>query len=124
MAAEQKVDPKTLSHRGLGTEAFGGTPVGDRVALPRDAREPITIYINGVEQTRGEDYKIADGQVIFREPIYKEQLRDLNWFRKLGLGLGVFGWYERNEAVDIQFATPSGVKLHSDVPILPPDSDA
>jgi hypothetical protein len=121
---ESKPDPKILSRRGLGTEAFGGTPVGDRVALPADAREPITIYINGVEQTRGEDYKIADGQVIFSEPIYKEQLRDLNWFRKIGLGLGVFGWYERNESVDIQYGTSSGIKLRSDVPILSADSDA
>jgi hypothetical protein len=122
--ADEKTDAKSLSRRGHGSEAFGGAPVGDRVALPRDAREPITIYINGVEQTRGEDYKIVDGMVIFSEPIYKEQLRELNWFRKIGLGLGVFGHYERNEAVDIQFGTPSGVKLRSDVPILSADSDA
>jgi hypothetical protein len=112
-------DDKAMKRRGHGTEAFGGTPVGRRVALPRGAKEPITVFINGVEQKRGEDYKITEGEIVFREPIYKEDLRDLNWFRKIGLGLGVFGWYERNEAVDIQFQTSTGTKLRSDVPILP-----
>lgn len=112
-------DDSTMKRRGHGSEAFGGTPVGRRVALPRAAQEPITVFINGVEQVRGEDYKITEGTIVFREPIYKEQLGDLNWFRKIGLGLGVFGWYERNEAVDIQFNTPTGPKLRSDVPILP-----
>lgn len=115
-----KSDEATMKRRGHGTEAFGGTPVGNRVALPRAAREPITVFINGVEQRRGEDYKISDGTIVFREPIYKERLDDLNWFRKLGLALGVFGWYERNEAVDIQYQTPAGTKLRSDAPILPP----
>ncbi len=95
-------DDGSMKRRGHGSEAFGGTPVGNRVALP------------------GEDYKISDGTIVFREPIYKEQLGDLNWFRKLGLALGVFGWYERNESVDIQFQTTAGIKLRSDVPILPP----
>lgn len=112
-------DATTLKHRGHGDEAFGGTPVGNRVAVPAGAREPITVYVNGVEQKRGEDYDIADGQIVFREPIYKENLRELNWFRKLGLGLGLFGWYERNESVDIQFQTSAGIKLFSDVPVLP-----
>ncbi|MCW2981414.1 MAG: hypothetical protein JWO14_3141 [Solirubrobacterales bacterium] len=112
-------DATTMSHRGLGSEAFGGTPVGNRVAVPAGAREPITVYINGVEQTRAEDYDIADGEIVFREPIYKENLHELNWFRKFGLGLGLFGWYERNESVDIQFQSSAGIRLVSDVPILP-----
>jgi hypothetical protein len=111
-------DATTMSHRGLGSEAFGGTPVGNRVAVPAGAHEPISVYINGVEQTRGEDYDIKDGEIVFREPIYKENLRELNWFRKLGLGLGLFGWYERDESVDIQFQSSAGIKLVSDVPIL------
>lgn len=116
-----KSDEATMKHRGHGSDAFGGTPVGRRVALPRGAREPITVFINGVEQRRGQDYKISDGTIVFREPIYKEQLGDLNWFRKLGLALGVFGWYERNEEVDIQFHTSAGIKLRPHVPVLPED---
>lgn len=114
-------DPEEMRHRGHGSEAFGGTPVGNCVRLPKGAREPISVYINGVEQRRGEDYKIVGLRIIFNEPIYKEQLRDLNWFRKLGLGLGVFGWYERNEAVDVQFYTSNGVKLLADVPVFEAD---
>src|ERR1700743_2038322 len=116
-------DATTLRRRGLGDESFGGTPGGNpvagpprgvnRVAAPAGAREPITVYVNGVEQKRGEDFDITEGQIVFREPIYKENLRELNWFRKLGLGLGLFGWYERNESVDIQFQSSAGVELGS-----------
>ena len=76
-AVMAKSDEATMKHRGHGSDAFGGTPVGRRVALPRGAREPITVFIDGVEQRRGEDYKISDGTIVFREPIYKEQLGDL-----------------------------------------------
>jgi hypothetical protein len=110
-----------MSRRGHGTEAFGGSPVGDRVALPAAAREPIRVYVNGVEQTRGEDYDIKGSRIVFREPIYKEQLRHLSPLRKIGLGLGLFGWYERNEVVDVEYGSPAGTKLMSDATVMPAD---
>src|ERR1700712_5762634 len=112
-------DVTTMSHRGLGSEAFGGTPVGNRVAVPAGAREPITVYINGVEQTRAEDYEIADGEIVFRQPIYKEDLHEIDWVPRFGRGLGRFGWYDPNESVDILFQSSAGIRLVSDVPILP-----
>jgi hypothetical protein len=114
--AEQ--EDKSLSRRGHGTEVFGGRPVGNRVNLPRGATEPITVYVNGVEQERGRDYVVRSRQVVFNEPIYKESLRRLSPWRKLGLGLGVVGNYERNEAVDIEFDRAGKRELRSDVPIV------
>jgi hypothetical protein len=108
--------------RGHGEEAFGGKPVGRRVALPRGAEEPIKVYINGVEQVRGEDFVVRSREIVFREPIVKEQLRSLNPLRKLGLGLGLFGWYERNEVVDIEYRYRGSNQLLSDAPVIPGDS--
>ena len=109
--------PDNMGRRGHGTEAFGGAPIGDRVALPADAREPIRVYINGVEQVRGEDYRVQGHKIIFTEPIYKEQLKSLNPLRKIGLGLGLFGWYERNEVVDVEYQSAKGPKLLNDVEV-------
>jgi hypothetical protein len=107
-----------LQRRGHGSEVFGGTPVGNRVNLPRGAAEPINVYINGVEQERGRDYLVRSGQVVFNEPIYKEDLKRLSRWRKLGLGFGVVGNYERNEAVDVEFQLAGKRVLRSDVPIV------
>ncbi len=118
-SAARMIDAEIMRRRGLGEEAFGGTPVGTRVELPPEAQEPITAYINGVEQTRGEDYDIKDGGIVFREPIYKEEVRQLNPLLKFGLALGLFGWYARNEVVDVQYQSPAGIKEVPDVPVLP-----
>jgi hypothetical protein len=107
----------SLGRRGHGSEVFGGTPVGNRVKLPRGAGEPIAVYINGVEQERGRDYVVRDGQIVFNEPIYKENLKRLSPLRKLALGFGVVGNYERNEAVDVEFQLAGKRVLRSDVPI-------
>ena len=103
--------------RGHGTEVSGGLPAGDRVLLPANAREPINVYVNGVKQLRGEDYEVKGRAVVFSEPIYKEGLRELSLVRKIGLGLGLFGWYERNEVVDVEYNDGSGTKLISDAPV-------
>jgi hypothetical protein len=104
--------------RGHGDEAFGGAPVGQRVALPAGAQEPIRVYVNGVEQVRGEDYDVRGREIVFTEPIYKEQLKRLSPLRKLGLGLGLFGWYERNEVVDIEYRSGGATKLRSNAPVI------
>jgi hypothetical protein len=110
------------NRRGLGLEAFGGAPVGNLIALPRGAQEPIRVYVNGVEQVRGEDYDVLPGRIVFREPIYKEQLQKLTPLRKLALGLGLIGWYERNEVVDIEYRLDGRTKLVSDAKVLQVDS--
>jgi hypothetical protein len=107
-----------MGKRGHGTEAFGGSPVGDCVVLPAGAQEPIRVYINGVEQKRGEDYDVKENRVVFREPIYKEGLRHLSPIRKIGLGLGLFGWYERNETVDVEYRSAGKTKLISDATVV------
>ena len=85
------------SARGHGKAVAGGMEVGRRVRLPRGAERPITVFINGSKQVEGIDYEIAEGIVIFREPIMKEDLRGLGAVRKVVLGLGLVGSYQKNE---------------------------
>jgi len=107
------------SGRGHGTSEQGGKPVGRRVPLPRGAERPITVFINGSEQVEGTDYDIASGTVIFREPIVKEDLSQLGAFRKLVLGLGLVGTYQKNEVVDVEYRVGGRTELASDLAVIP-----
>ena len=105
------------SRRGHGRTDTGGVPVGRRVRLPRGAEEPIVVHINGVEQERGVDYTIADGEVAFAEPIIKEgKLSGMRWLVML---IGLFGNYAKNETVDLSYRIAGRTQLASDVPVLP-----
>lgn len=108
------VDP---SRRGHGRATTEGVPVGSRVRLPRGAEEPIAVFINGVEQERVADYEIAEGEVVFTEPIVKEgKLSGMRWLVML---IGLFGNYAKNETVDLSYRIAGSTHLASDVPVLP-----
>jgi hypothetical protein len=107
------------SGRGHGPSEKGGRPVGRRVRLPRGAERPYTVFINGTEQVEGTDYEIGSGVVIFREPIVKEDLNQLGAFRKVVLGLGLVGSYQKNEVVDVQYRIGGATHLASDLDVLP-----
>ena len=107
------------SPRGHGKSAHGGKPVGRRVKMPRGAGRPITVYINGQVQQEGLDYTLHEGDVVFREPILKEDLSELPLLRKLVLGLGLVGSYQRDETVDVEYALGGQVHFASDLPVTP-----
>jgi hypothetical protein len=107
------------SGRGHGISERGGKPVGRRVRLPRGAEAPITVFINGTVQAEGTDYEIVDDTVVFREPIMKEDLRELGTVRKIVLGLGLVGSYQKHEVVDVQYRIGERTLLASDLEVLP-----
>lgn len=108
-----------MSDRGHGKEARGGVAVGRRVRLPRGAQPPFKVYVNGMAQAEGADYTVAAGEIVFREPILKEDLRSLGTIRKLVLGLGLIGSYQRDETVDIEYQLSGRTELASDRKVLP-----
>ena len=110
------------SGRGHGISEEGGKAVVRRVRLPRGAQPPIKVFINGSQQIEGNDYEIASGTVIFREPIIKEDLSQLGPVRKLVLGLGLVGNYQKNEIVDVEYEIDGKTQLASDLPVEPDPS--
>jgi hypothetical protein len=107
------------SARGHGKAVAGGKEVGRRVRLPRGAERPITLFINGSKQVEGLDYEIADGIVTFREPIMKEDLRELGVIRKVVLGLGLVGSYQKNEVVDVEYRIEGRTQFASNLEVIP-----
>jgi len=94
----------------------GEIAVGRRVRLPRGAKPPIVVYINGVAQVEGEDYELRGGEVVFKRQIVKEQVGGGRW---LAMFLGLFGTYRRNEVVDVEFRRGGKPELAHDLAVLP-----
>jgi hypothetical protein len=95
----------------------GSYAAGRRALLPRGAEPPIKVYINGIEQHQGSDYRIRGREIVFERPILKEE--KLSGIRWLSMLVGVAGTYRKNETVDIEYRVRGATKLASDVQILP-----
>jgi hypothetical protein len=89
---------------------------GERVRIPNGAEEPLSVFINGVEQREGTDYEIDGNEVRFVKPIIKEEIGTGRW---LAMYLGLFGTYRKDEKVDLQYKRKGKVELRSDVPVIP-----
>ena len=94
----------------------GSYAAGERVKIPAGAEPPYTVYINGVEQTEGEDYNIEDRELVFTRPIVKEEMGTSRW---LAMYLGLWGTYRKDEKVDIQFQRNGKTELVADLDVVP-----
>lgn len=113
MAAEGAREPGGAT----GTEEEGTVEVGRRVLLPKGARPPIRVYINGVEKMENADFRVLDREVVFSRPIVKEgKLGAIRW---LSMFFGLAGTYRKNEVVDIEFQRGGRTELYSDAEIIP-----
>ena len=93
----------------------GSVAVGNRIRLPRGAEPPFTVYINGVRQQEGTDYRVTEGEIVFERQIVKEA--KVGIARWLAMLIGLFGTYRRNETVDIEFQRRGRIELASDLPV-------
>jgi hypothetical protein len=94
----------------------GSVAAGRRVRLPRGAEPPIAVYVNGVRQTEGDDYRISEGHVVFARPIVKEG--NLGAIRWLSMIIGLVGSYRKHETVDVEYRLGGQVKLGTDMEVV------
>jgi hypothetical protein len=57
----------------------GSVAVGTVVRLPPQAEPPFTVFINGVEQREGPDYRLRGREIVFNRPILKEKVGTGRW---------------------------------------------
>jgi hypothetical protein len=86
------------------------------VRLPRGAKPPINVYVNGIEQVEGTDYERRGDELVFARPILKEKVGAARW---MAMYLGLFGTYRKHDTVDIEYSLGGKVELASDVEIVP-----
>jgi hypothetical protein len=93
----------------------GSVEAGRRVRLPGSAERPIQVFVNGVEQTEGDDYAIHGREVVFSRPLIKERVSGLRWLAML---LGLFGSYGAHDTVDVHYRRAGRTEVASDVEVL------
>lgn len=72
---------------------------GSKVKLPAGVRSPFEVYINGVRQELGSDYRISAGELLFHRELVQQKLGLRAWL----LGFWGIGTYKRNDEVDIRY---------------------
>ncbi len=86
--------------------------------LPRDAREPFEVFVNGVPQTAGADYQVVGRTLRFTKPLAREgRLGALRW---ASMFLGIAGTYRKNDSVDVVYQAGGRRKVAAGLPIIPP----
>jgi hypothetical protein len=93
-----------------------GIEVGRRVRLPRGAEPPYAVFVNGVRQSEGSDYRVQGREITFTRPIVKEgKVSGVRWLAML---LGLFGTYRKHEVVDVEYRLRGKVQLASDIEVI------
>ena len=69
-----------------------------RVRLPRGVHPPFTVFLNGVKQVEGREYRVIGDALHFdRELVQEGRLGLWRWF----LGAWGIGTYRRDDQVDV-----------------------
>jgi hypothetical protein len=87
-----------------------------RVALPKGARGPIEVYVNGVRQREGVDFVRRERELVFTRPLAQEGT--LGFWRWLSLFLGVAGTYRKHDSVDVVYEVDGRRTVESGLPIV------
>lgn len=99
-------------------------PQKSRVELPGHVAGPFEVYVNGVRQEEGRDYRRVGGALVFERPLAKEG--KLGFWRWLSLFLGIAGTYRQNDSVDVVYEVGGRRLVATGLPITgsEPDKDA
>jgi hypothetical protein len=79
-------------------------------------REPFMVYVNGVRQELGADYRISDGELVFTRELVKEgRLGFWRWF----MGAWGIGTYRRNDQIDVTWESDGRPRMAHALDVLP-----
>ena len=71
-----------------------------RVPLPSQVPAQFEVFVNGVPQERGRDYRVEGRALVFERELKKEgRLGPWRWF----LGAWGIGTYRQNDSVDVRY---------------------
>ena len=72
-----------------------------RVQLPADAARPFEVYVNGVAQREGVDFRVMGRTLVFDRDLRGEGR--LGFWRWASMVIGVAGTYRQNDTVDLVY---------------------
>lgn len=79
---------------------------GTRVPLPPHVGLPLEVYVNGVVQQEGGDYRVEHGALVFSRELRQEG--KLGFWRWASIVFGAAGTYRQNDLVDVVYEAGGG----------------
>jgi hypothetical protein len=86
-----------------------------RVELPSYVQGDLEVFVNGVPQVEGKDYRREEGALVFNRSLAKEgRLGTIRWLSML---LGIAGTYRPNDTVDVAYEYDGKPGVAADLPV-------
>lgn len=92
-------------------------PRGHRVRLPAGAQPPYRVFVSGVPQSEGEDFRVEGPWVSFSREIVQEGR--LGFTRWTLMFFNIAGSYRRNDVVDVEYHRAGRPLLATGLPVEP-----
>jgi hypothetical protein len=93
------------------------SPQGTRVLLPTDVVRPFDVFLNGVKQEEGRDYRVEGRTLVFERELRTEG--KLGFWRWLSLWIGIAGTYRQNDSVDVAYRRDGQPVVAARLPLEP-----
>jgi hypothetical protein len=88
-----------------------------RVRLPAAVTRPFEIYLNGVPQQEGIDFRLQGRTLVFDRELRTEG--KLGFWRWLSMWVGVAGTYRQNDSVDVVYQRNGRRVVATKLPLEP-----
>jgi hypothetical protein len=87
-----------------------------RVALPPGIKPPYEVYVNGVRQELGADFRVSAGELLFSRELVRQKLGARAWV----LGFWGIGTYKRNDEIDVRYEVDGQPMVAHGLDVIPP----
>jgi hypothetical protein len=88
-----------------------------RVQLPAGIGSHFQVFLNGVRQQQGRDFRREGNALVFEKRLAQEG--HLGFWRWLSLFLGVAGTYRQNDSVDVVYEVGGRRVVANGLPLIP-----
>lgn len=95
----------------------GASSQGTRVRLPADLVRPFEVFVNGIAQGEGPDYRVEGRTLVFSRELKTEG--KLGFWRWLSLWVGIAGTYRQNDSVDVTYKVAGQPVVATKLPLEP-----
>jgi hypothetical protein len=89
-------------------------PVRSRVELPAHVTDPLDVYLNGVRQQEGTDFRRVGRTLLFERELATEGR--LGFWRWTSMLLGIAGTYRKHDTVDVVYDSGGRRRVETGLP--------